>query len=111
MPSVTRAGKSRTQIGVSGFRIDLGVVHPDHAGAFVAGVECDGYTYHKSASARDRDRIRENVLTELGWNILRVWSTDWFRNATEVTHRLHEGLTQLLAEDREQRTVNRPRPR
>ena len=95
----------RTQIGVSGFRIDLGVVHPDHAGAFVAGVECDGYTYHKSASARDRDRIRENVLTELGWNILRVWSTDWFRNATEVTHRLHEGLTQLLAEDREQRTV------
>ena len=95
----------RTQIGVSGFRIDLGVLHPDHAGTFVAGVECDGYTYHKSATARDRDQIRENVLTGLGWKILRVWSTDWFRNATEVTHRLHESLTRFFAEDREQRAV------
>ena len=95
----------RTQIGVSGFRIDLGVVHPDHAGTFVAGVECDGYTYHRSATARDRDRIRENVLTGLGWNILRVWSTDWFRNATEVTHRLHESVTRFLEEDREQQAV------
>lgn len=95
----------RTQIGVSGFRIDLGVVHPDYAGTFVAGVECDGYTYHRSASARDRDRIRESVLTGLEWNILRVWSTDWFRNASEVTHRLHESLTRFLTEDREQRAV------
>ena len=95
----------RTQIGVSGFRIDLGVVHPDHAGAFLAGVECDGYTYHRSATARDRDRIRENVLTGLGWTILRVWSTDWFRKATEVTHRLHESLTRFLEEDRAQRAV------
>jgi hypothetical protein len=39
-----------TQIGVSSFRIDLGVVHPDAQGSFLAGVECDGATYHRSAT-------------------------------------------------------------
>ena len=90
----------RTQIGVSGFRIDLGIVHPDYAGVYIAGVECDGYTYHGSATARDRDRIRENVLTGLGWRILRVWSTDWFHNCDEATDRLHTRLTDFLEEDR-----------
>ena len=98
----------RTQIGVSGFRIDLGIVHPDHAGAYVVGVECDGYTYHSSATARDRDRIRENVLTELGWKILRVWSTDWFRNCDEAADRLHASLTVLLEEDRGRGAVAKP---
>ncbi len=40
-----------TQIGVSGFRIDLGIVHPDAPGRYLAGVECDGATYHSSATA------------------------------------------------------------
>jgi superfamily I DNA and/or RNA helicase len=66
------------QVGVSGFRIDLGVVHPDEPGRYLAGVECDGATYHRSATARDRDRLREMVLTGLGWRIRRVWSTEWW---------------------------------
>ena len=70
----------RTQIGVSGFRVDLGVVHPDAAGSHIAGVECDGAQYHSSATARDRDKVRQAVLEGLGWTILRVWSTDWFRD-------------------------------
>jgi very-short-patch-repair endonuclease len=64
------------QIGVSFFRIDLGVVHPDHSGRHLAGVECDGASYHRSATARDRDRLREWVLTDLGWTIRRIWSTN-----------------------------------
>ena len=66
------------QVGVSGYRIDLGVRHPDHPERFLAGVECDGARYHASKSARDRDRLREEVLCGLGWDIVRVWSTDWF---------------------------------
>lgn len=50
-----------SQIGVSGFRIDLGASR-GHAGAWLAGVECDGARYHSSATARDRDRIRQAVL-------------------------------------------------
>jgi len=98
-----RGWEIRTQIGVSGFRVDLGVVHPDFAGAFLAGVECDGAQYHSSATARDRDKVRQAVLEGLGWTILRIWSTDWFRNSTTVIERIHGELEVLLRDDREQR--------
>ena len=83
------------QIGVSGYRIDLGVRHPDHPERYLAGIECDGATYHSSKSARDRDRLREEVLTDKGWDIVRVWSTDWFDNPNLQTTRLVEKLELL----------------
>ncbi|KTQ96506.1 DNA helicase [Aureimonas ureilytica] len=89
-----------TQVGVSGFRVDLAIRHPDHAGAFLAGVECDGATYHRSATARDRDKVREQVLRGLGWNILRVWSTDWWFDPMGATVRLDQALKGLVAESR-----------
>ena len=91
------------QVGISGFRIDLGVRHPDLAGAYLAGVECDGATYHASATARDRDKVREQVLRGLGWNILRVWSTDWWFDAKGCAERLHDSLEALLQNSRERR--------
>ena len=96
----SRGWDVRTQIGVSGFRIDLGIVHPDRAGAYLAGIECDGATYHRSATARDRDQIREGVLRNLGWEILRIWSTDWFMNQAESLQRVDERLQGLLKESR-----------
>ncbi len=89
----------RTQIGESGFRIDLGVVHPKIAGKFLVGIECDGATYHSSATARDRDRIRQSVLEGLGWTILRVWSTDWFHDHNQIVTKLDGELNQILEED------------
>jgi very-short-patch-repair endonuclease len=84
------------QVGISGFRIDLGVRHPDLAGAYLAGVECDGASYHSAATARDRDKVRQQVLTGLGWNMLRVWSTDWWYDAIGCADRLHVALQALL---------------
>ena len=84
------------QVGISGFRIDLGIRHPDRGGAFLAGVECDGASYHSAATARDRDKVREQVLTGLGWNMLRVWSTDWWHDANGCANRLHDALQALL---------------
>ena len=95
------------QVGISGFRIDLGIRHPDLAGAYLAGVECDGATYHRSATARDRDKVREQVLKGLGWNILRVWSTDWWFDAAGCVERLHAGLESLLEESRARRAAEK----
>ncbi|TGS46253.1 DUF3320 domain-containing protein [Mesorhizobium sp. M8A.F.Ca.ET.181.01.1.1] len=83
------------QVGVSGFKIDLGIRHPDHPEMFLAGIECDGAQYHSSKSARDRDRLREEVLRGLGWNILRVWSTDWFDSPDAQTEKLLKRLEEL----------------
>ncbi|WP_375312819.1 DUF3320 domain-containing protein [Bradyrhizobium sp. A5] len=83
------------QVGVSGYKIDLGIRHPDSPERYLAGIECDGAAYHSSKSARDRDRLREEVLNDKGWEILRVWSTDWFGNPGLQTDRLIEKLEAL----------------
>lgn len=67
------------QIGSSGYFIDLGVKDSQSPGRYLLGIECDGATYHSAQSARDRDRLRQQVLEGLGWRIHRIWSTDWFR--------------------------------
>jgi len=68
------------QLGVAGYFIDLAVRDPGRRGAFILGIECDGAMYHSARSVRDRDRLRQEVLERLNWNIYRIWSTDWFRN-------------------------------
>jgi very-short-patch-repair endonuclease len=77
-----------SQVGVSGFRIDLGVIDPARPGEYILGVECDGATYHSARSARDRDRLRQEVLEGLGWRLHRIWSTDWFRHPQREFTRL-----------------------
>lgn len=95
------------QIGVSRFRIDLGIVNPDAPGAYLAGIECDGAAYHSSATARDRDVVREQILRNLGWNIIRIWSPEWWHDNDRETEEVHEKLNALLAEWRSQRGQNR----
>ena len=80
------------QVGVQGFRIDIGVKHADFQYGFLAGIECDGATYHSSRSARDRDRIRQDILEGLGWKIYRIWSTDWFQQEEKELEKLSAWL-------------------
>lgn len=87
------------QVGVGGFFIDLGVRHPGFPGTFLVGVECDGATYHSAKSARDRDRLREEVLVGLGWKLYRIWSTDWFADPDAETEKLSRYI-ELVAEER-----------
>ena len=76
------------QVGVASYRIDLGIRHPDYPHGYLLGVECDGKTYHSAPSVRDRDRLREAVLRDLGWDIYRIWSTDWFKDPDEELRNL-----------------------
>ncbi|MGD6880081.1 DUF559 domain-containing protein [Bacillus infantis] len=80
------------QVGCSGYRIDLAVKDPDYPGKFLLGIECDGATYHSSKTARDRDRLRQNVLESLGWKIKRIWSQDWVKNKKEITDEIVKGI-------------------
>lgn len=80
------------QVGCSGFRIDLGVRLPGQPGRFILGIECDGATYHSSRTARDRDRLRQEVLEDLGWRIHRVWAPAWVRRRKAEVERLRQAL-------------------
>lgn len=96
------------QVGCAGYRIDLAVVDDEHRGEYLLGIECDGATYHSSKTARDRDRLRQYVLEEMGWRgrILRIWSSDWIRSPDTQILRVLEalgGASQLRAGQRNSR--------
>lgn len=85
-----------SQVGASGFRIDLGVKDPNSPDRYLLGIECDGASYHSSRTARDRDRLRQEVLEQLGWKIHRIWSTDWFRRPGETIDALVHSIDDLI---------------
>ncbi len=78
----------RHQVGCSGYRIDLAVVDPTAPDRYLLGIACDGATYRRAATARDRDKLRQVVLESLGWRLHRVWSTDWWYDSEREFDRL-----------------------
>lgn len=87
----------RTQVGQSGFRIDLGVVDPEDPARFILGIECDGASYHSSVSARERDVYRQRFLEGRGWKIHRIWSTKWWENRQGEIDKISALLEQIKA--------------
>jgi hypothetical protein len=80
------------QVGCSDFRIDLGVADPAAPGSFVLGIEGDGPSYHAVPTARDRDRLRREMLEQLGWRVHRIWSPDWVYRRRDEIERLRQAL-------------------
>ncbi len=84
-----------TQVGCSSFRIDMALKRPDSSDYLLA-IECDGASYHSSKTARDRDRLRQDILERMGWKFYRIWSTDWFRNKRTEQERLLSAVKKAL---------------
>lgn len=84
--------KVEPQVGSAGFKIDLAVCDPAEPGHFILAIECDGATYHSALWARERDRLRQEVLEGLGWRVYRIWSTDWFYRRAEQLDKLRSVL-------------------
>lgn len=82
------------QVGSAGFRIDIGVRHPDRPGQYLLAVECDGAAYHSALWARERDRLRQGILENLGWRFHRIWSTDWFHHRSQEIERLKAAVVE-----------------
>ena len=78
----------RKKVGSEGFYIDLAVVDQENPGRYLLGIECDGESYSNAKSARDRDRLRPQVLENIGWDIHKVWSVEWYRNPERELQRL-----------------------
>jgi len=88
-----RGYRVEPQFGSSSYRIDLAILDDEHPGRHpLLGIECDGATYHSAQSARDRDRLRQEVLEGLGWTIKRIWSTDWFTHPGRELDRIEDAI-------------------
>ena len=90
--------KLATQVGCSGYRIDIAVKHPTISGQYVIGVECDGASYHSARTARERDRLRQAVLEDMGWVIYRIWSTDWIKDPITEGQKLIAAIEKAISE-------------
>ncbi|MBP5620930.1 MAG: DUF4011 domain-containing protein [Thermoguttaceae bacterium] len=84
-------------VGCSGYRIDMAVKSPNDPSRYVIGIECDGPAYHSARTARDRDRLRRDVLKGMGWKLYRVWSTDWVKDPEAEGKLLIEAVENALS--------------
>ena len=80
--------------GFSSFRIDLAVVN--EAGDFVLGIMCDGQMYKSAGNVRERERLRNTILEEMGWKIYKVWSYEWLKNPVGCKDELIEAVEEAL---------------
>lgn len=92
-----------TQVGCSGYRIDLGLRKPESS-HYLLAIECDGATYHSSKNARDRDSLRQQVLESMGWKFYRIWSTDWYRNTAVEKDRLLSAANEAVRQSNQPKT-------
>jgi len=97
---VERGWTVHHQVGCAGYRIDLAVVDPDDPGRYVLGVEADGPAYARADTARDRDRLRPQVLGNLGWRLHRIWALDWFHDGDKELQRVHNAVIAAIASAR-----------
>jgi very-short-patch-repair endonuclease len=95
---ISQGYEVESQVGMSGFFIDLAIRDPLNRNRYLCGIECDGAPYHSSRTARERDRLRQEILESRGWTIYRIWSTDWFRRRKSQEAKLLSYLGALRAE-------------
>ena len=93
--------KVHEAVGCGDYRVDLAVVDPERPGAYLVGIECDGRSYASAPSARDRDRLRREVLERLGWRLHRIWLSDWRYQREREVERLEARIQALVARHEE----------
>ncbi len=98
------------QVGVSNYYIDFAVMHPERPGEYLMALECDGARYHSSQTARDRDRLRQQVLENLGWRFHRIWSTDWFYRQEKEIERFMQHYKACLVDSHTSSTISHSAP-
>ena len=81
------------RVGFSKQGIGLGVKEHEAASEYVLGIDWDGAMYREGRTARDRDRLRQQVLEGLGWRLHRIWAIDWLRNPRGEVDRVLEAVT------------------
>ena len=87
-----RGYKVDTNIGTSEFRVDIGIVDPNDENRYVLGVLCDSRSYINSKTSKDRNVVQTDVLNQLGWRLIRIWSLDYFDSPNLVVDKIIEAI-------------------
>ena len=88
----------KCNIGTSGFKVDIGIVHPYKPQQYILGIVVDGHYYYNAHTTNDREMVMPSVLKALGWNIHRIWTIDWFENSDKIIDTIIERVKQLQSQ-------------
>jgi very-short-patch-repair endonuclease len=102
---IERGWSVRHQVGCGAYKIDVAVVDPNDPDRYVLAIEHDGAAYASAPAARDRDRLRAQVLGQLGWRMHRIWSLDWWADPEREIQRAHGAIIAAVAASRQRRTA------
>ncbi|ULT24231.1 DUF3320 domain-containing protein [Sphingobacterium sp. E70] len=86
----------KTNIGTSGYRVDIGIVDPMHAHQYILGILVDGKNYFNTQTTNDRELLIPNVLQSLGWNIYRIWTLDWIKNRDKILNAIKAEIQRIV---------------
>lgn len=86
------------QLGHSSNKIDIAIKNPV-TNEYAIAIEFDGNKYNNAKSTRDRDRLRKEVLNNMGWEYYTIWSTSWFLDPVSEKKNLLDFCNSVLATD------------
>ena len=84
----------RAGLGVSEFKIDSAVLDPRDPKRFILAVLCDGAAAARS-SCKDRNILQVQTLKRNNWNVMRVFTVNFFNNPKREVKRIKEMLDKL----------------
>lgn len=93
-------------IGTSGFKVDLAIIDPENPKQYLLGILLDKKSHFSSKSSRDRLLVQESVLKLLGWNIIKVWSLDWWESTSKEGTRILSQIEQIRNQPKSDRLDN-----
>lgn len=96
--------ETQLAIGRSGYRVDIGVLDPENEGSYMLGILLDGESYGSSKTTRDREIAQTSVLRGLGWNVMRVWTMDWWDNGGREIKRILAEIERIKQKAKEKGT-------
>lgn len=82
--------------GFSDYKIDMVAKHPTND-KYVLAIECDGESYASTPTAKERDRLREQQLSALGWKFHRIWLLDWINNKELEIERIKRAYEEMIS--------------
>ena len=75
--------KVETNLGNTDYKISV-AIYDRKLDKYLLGLECDYTAYNSSPSVLERDVFRPAFLKSRGWNIIRIWSRDWWLHKVKL---------------------------
>ena len=83
-------------VGTSDYQVDLAVVDPKHPERYILALETDSGSYKDAHNARDRNRIRNTVMENLGWTLVHVYAPEWYKERKKIMQRIVRSINSAL---------------